>query len=222
MISVIIPTFAGWDSQDTHKNLSICLKSLEQIPKYEAILIGNIEVSGTRSILVPDDTTISKKINIGAEEAKYDILVYMRDYNFLYDRWFDGWNGKFDIDIGMNRILNKNGTRYRDWCSFDDEDIRPEIWVQREPWCETLRIAKPAIVPYSYAKTNKMYISGMFWLANKKFMIDNPFNNELKLGEAEDVEFSLRVRNIWNYKMNTFSTTGMTKQKNVILPEFII
>lgn len=221
-LSFIIPCFNGWDNQDTSSNLDIALKSLEQVPDREVILIGNMEKPNCINVKVEDNTTISKKINVGAKIASNNILVYMRDYNYLLDCWWDGWlKFGFDWDVAMNKIENTDGSRYRDYCSFDDPEMRNQPWVQTEKWCPQGGLkhdGKPAMVPYTYNKTHLMYISGMYWLAKKQFMLDNPFDNSLKLGEAEDIFWSLQCRGHWNYKVNVNSVTKLLKWKDPILP----
>ena len=48
-------------------------------------------------------------------------------------------------------------------------------------------------MPYDY-DGGHMYISGAYWVAKKHVMEAEPLNEDLKHSEAEDVEWSLRVR----------------------------
>jgi GT2 family glycosyltransferase len=47
----------------------------------------------------------------------------------------------------------------------------------------------------NYSLKKFQYISGGFFLAKKQFILDNPFNENMSVGSAEDVEWSLRIRN---------------------------
>jgi hypothetical protein len=47
-----------------------------------------------------------------------------------------------------------------------------------------------------------MYVSGGYFLTKKKVALDNPFNEDLLHNQAEDVEWSLRVRDKYNIKCN--------------------
>jgi hypothetical protein len=47
-----------------------------------------------------------------------------------------------------------------------------------------------------------MYQSGGYMLVKKQLMIDNPFNEELTWGQADDVEWSLRVRDKYKWICN--------------------
>jgi hypothetical protein len=58
-----------------------------------------------------------------------------------------------------------------------------------------------------------MYVSGSVMIARKEFMLKNPLDENLAWGEAEDVEWSLRVRKFWNYKMFPEMSISSQKQK---------
>jgi hypothetical protein len=44
-------------------------------------------------------------------------------------------------------------------------------------------------------------------------MIDNPLDERRGWGQGEDVEWSFRCRNFWNYKMNSNSSVRFLKAK---------
>jgi hypothetical protein len=56
-----------------------------------------------------------------------------------------------------------------------------------------------------------MYVSGSVMIVRKEFMLDNPLDENLGWGEGEDVEWSLRVRKFWDYKI--FPEMSITSQK---------
>ena len=119
----------------------------------------------------------------------------------------------------MNCILNKDKTRFRDWVAWDDPQF-PPAWTQNDkPWpTGKLRPGRPKCVPYEYNRTQYCYVSGMYFMAKKRFMEEVPFNPDLDWGESEDVEWSDRARERWTYKMNQNSFTGMQIQKDPIIP----
>lgn len=193
--------------------------------------VPNIDIN---RINTGNDSDFTKKKNIITQEAKYDIIVYTHDYVSFNKNWM--WGLDFfshltpksmmfssaaeDWDILMNVIHTQDGRRFRDWCAWDDYRHGHE-WTQHEPWCppEGIRYrGMPCLVPYYYRHTDRMYISGMYWIAKKHVMLDNPLREDLKWGEGEDVEWSLRVRNKYKYKMNTYSSCTLMKPKDVILP----
>lgn len=166
---------------------------------------------------------ITKKKNMITEFAQYDTIVYLHDYIEFERFWFNNWL-KFSLnnewDIGMNVLLTQDGQRFRDWCAWDDPR-HGYPWIQKEPWCPPEGVAnlgKPCLVPYDYTHTERMYISGTFWLAKKHVMVDNPLDESLFWGQAEDIEWSRRVRNRYKYVMNTQSVCRLLKPKDVILP----
>ena len=72
---------------------------------------------------------ITKKKNLITSTVKYDNVVYMHDYHVLQDDWYQ----KFlefgsDWDICMNRILQHDGKRFRDWVSWDLPD-KGHMWA---------------------------------------------------------------------------------------------
>ena len=67
-------------------------------------------------------------------------------------------------------------------------------------------------MPYDY-DGGHMYISGAYWLAKKHVMEAEPLNEDLKHSEAEDVEWSLRVRDKYKYVMNERSKVHLLRYK---------
>lgn len=158
---------------------------------------------------------ITRKKNILAEEAKYDNIVFLHDYVVLGRDWFRGFlEFGGDWDVCMTRIDNLDGTRFRDWITWDDPDFGGPGKIY-EKWCPNGLICNggPTLVDYSYKKTHLMYTSGTYFIAKKQFMLENPLDESLSWGEGEDVEWSLRVRNKWNYRMNHLSSVKLLKQK---------
>ena len=64
-----------------------------------------------------------------------------------------------------------------------------------------------------------MYISGAYWVAKKKFMLENMLNEKLKWGQSEDVEWSIRVRKITDFTINERSVVKLMKYKDRIFNE---
>ena len=103
----------------------------QNIPNFEIIVVGNSNVKAENTRVIPFDETqrpmwITKKKNIITNEAKFDNIVYLHDYVFLSKNWYDGFL-KFgnDFDVCMTKILNRDGSRYRDWTlwAFDVEPL---------------------------------------------------------------------------------------------------
>ena len=147
---------------------------------------------------------ICHKKNLAAKHAQYDKLCVMHDYVGIESGWIEGFE-KFgdDWDVAMNIILNKNGARHRDWMAWDHPAIT-----------NGSRGGGACLIPYN-KYTMYMYISGTYFCVKKDFFIDNPLDERLFWGEGEDVEWSLRVREKTQFKMNANSTVKYLKLKNV-------
>ena len=149
---------------------------------------------------------ITKKKNIITKKAKYENIVYLHDYIIFDKNWYKGFL-KFgnEYDIAMNKILNKDKKRFRDWT----------LWPENENFIDDIVSQKlNCLLPYNEDHLSKhMYISGTYWVAKKKVMEEFPLNEKLLWGEGEDVEWSKRVRQKYQFKMNKYSTVMFLKQK---------
>jgi hypothetical protein len=140
---------------------------------------------------------ITRKKNIGIQASKYENLCITHDYIGFCKGWYKGFiEFGSDWDVCMNPIRFSDNKRFRDWISF------------KEYW------GSPEFVSYNdNSKTQKMYISGTYWCAKKTFMLKNPMNEQLSWGQGEDLEWSHRCRNTWNYKLNINSPVKILKEK---------
>jgi hypothetical protein len=189
------------------------IKSLN-IKNYEIIIVGSYigEFSGNiRFIEYKDDSinfNISIKKNLISKESKYENIVFLHDYIIMDKNWYDGFL-KFgnDFDVCMTKIYNSDGTRYRDWCLWKDD---VNNFVKKNNY----------LIPYNIKSFTKfMYISGSYWVSKKNFMIENPLNEKLKWGQGEDVEWSIRIREKTEFKLNTHSSVTLILKKDRIFNE---
>jgi hypothetical protein len=174
---------------------------------YEVIVVGGENKYDNVNHIEFDEGNkggwITKKKNIITENAKYENVVYMHDYIHLRDGWYDGFVGfGNDWDVAMNVVWNANDLRFRDWVFWDHPEV---CYSNGEHGC--------VLAPYSHTDTQYMYISGAYWVAKKKFMQDNPLDENLYWGQSEDVEWSKKARKTWNYRMNIRSSVISTKYK---------
>lgn len=183
---------------------------------YEVIIVGgkNEDINGRKNIRLIEFTDlqfpfkISEKKNIITREAKYENIVYLHDYIEFTKDWHTEFK-KFgnNFDVCMNSILNTDMTRYRDWCLWMDDASE---YVQNNNY----------LIPYDLKNLSKMmYISGAYWVAKKKFMMENMLNEKLKWGQSEDVEWSIRVRKITDFIINERSIVKLMKHKDRIFNE---
>jgi hypothetical protein len=138
---------------------------------------------------------ISHKKNLAVKNARYDKVCIMHDYIGLESGWKEGFD-KFgnDWDVSLNIVLNKDGTRHRDWMVFDYPNIGPSL------------------IPYD-KHSKYAYISGAYFCVKKVFFSSNQLDEGLFWGEGEDVEWSKRIRNKTTFKMNIFSVVRYLKMK---------
>lgn len=139
---------------------------------------------------------ITRKKNIGVMSAKYDKVAVCHDYIIFEPGWKKGFD-EFgnDFEVCVNKILNKDGTRYIDWAVWD----YPEIGA--------------GLLPYNVECTRYQYISGAYFAVKKDFYLANPLNDSLRWGEGEDIEWSKRIRKKTIFKFNPLSSVRFTKEK---------
>ena len=184
-----------------------------QIPSSdcEIIVVGNVIKPCFTNINVkifPFDESekegwITRKKNIITENAKFENIVYMHDYIVLDDGWYksmceygNNW------DLLMTRVINHDGSRYRDWALCGS-------WVHN-PFIEEETMK--ALLPYEEQRLTKwMYFSGAYWLGKKKFMQEHPLDEILGWGQGEDVEWSYRVKKSTNFCLNKDSVVKVNK-----------
>lgn len=145
---------------------------------------------------------ISHKKNLAAKHANYTKLCIMHDYVGIEPGWkkgFDTFGNRWDVS--MTKVLNKDGVRHRDWMAWD----HPSLINAEYP-------ISPCLIPYD-RYTKYMYISGAYFCVTTSFFLDNPLDENLFWGAGEDVEWSLRVRELTQFKMNENSTVKYLKLK---------
>jgi len=153
----------------------------------------------------------NKKKNLITQNSIFENIVFLHDYITFSDGWYSGQilSGNY-FDIRMDIILNKDGSRFRDWCLW------PHNQINHGQSTEDI-IKSSALLPYEINNLNQFqYISGSYWISKKKVMVEFPLNEDLTWGEAEDVEWSKRVRLHYTFTMNTKSIVQFKKQKSVV------
>jgi hypothetical protein len=212
----------GIITNKSESDLITTIRSIEKqnIPNYEIIIVGGFGEFKTPKINhIPfneelKNNWITRKKNIITENANFDNIVYLHDYLYLSDDWYQGHliSGD-DFEIRMDRIINKDNTRFRDWCLWPDYSFG-----DGESTENTVR--EFALLPYHITDLNRFqYISGSYWVAKKSVMLKNPLDENLSWGESEDVEWSKRVRLNHKITMNNNSSVYLNKQKPVVFKE---
>jgi len=207
-------TFGIITNGENKKNLIKVINSIHKlnIPNYEIIIVGNIFIESNKTIIINFDENIkkswvTKKKNIITSTAKFENIVYLHDYIIFNKDWYLNFlNFGNDFEICMNQILNKDGTRFRDWTIWPHNGIKIDDIVNENKEC---------LLPYHVTNLTKlMYISGSYWVAKKYFMLNYPLNENLSWGEGEDVEWSKVVREVTNFQCNSNSKVILLKYKD--------
>jgi hypothetical protein len=219
-------TFGIITTGSNDKFLEKMIVSIEnnKIPVYEIIIVGNTKIASRNNvkILFFDETIkegwITRKKNIISQTAKYENIVLLHDYIELKNDWYAGFlkfgnNFKFCV----NRILNENGVRFRDYSLFPYKV--DYLNINYSPSDIYPYFADYCLLPYDYVntiKTNRyMYISGSYYVIKKQIANTYLLDEELVWGRGEDVEFSKRLHsNGIIIQCNPFSTVQFLKYKN--------
>ena len=202
----------------------------EKIPDYEIIVIGSFFTARehTRVYEFPEQIApmwITKKKNIIAQLATYEILVLLHDYVQLKKGWYQGML-RFQQetprwDVAMCRMEEQNGKRAMDWIGLPNDPIYGNV-----------------LHPYNYCNPKGMYVPGNFFIVKKDFLKANPLDEQRLWGMGEDIEWSKRIfggadnsewlRNILRkpmnveipdpdvsaiYRMNSYSSVVYLKEK---------
>ncbi len=182
-----------------------------ELESFEIIIVGRSEFSEPSVRCIPFDESvrtgwITRKKNLAVSYSSGEIVVILHDYMKLNQDWTRSNVEAFSNaawDVAMCRITNLDGKRFRDWTLWTLNSVGIKRWLER---------TSENLVPYTIKNlTRFMYVSGSVMIVRKEFMLDNPLDENLGWGEGEDVEWSLRVRKFWDYKI--FPEMSITSQK---------
>jgi hypothetical protein len=209
-------SFAIVTDGKSHHYLSNTVKSILdlELKSFEIIIVGLSEFPDPSVRCVPFDDSvrdgwITRKKNLAVSHSKGDIVVILHDYMKLNQDWTRSNVEAFSNstwDVAMCKITNLDGTRFRDWLLWSANSTGIRWWFN---------YTQANLVPYNIKNlTRFMYVSGSVMIVRKDFMLNNPLDENLAWGEAEDIEWSLRVRKFWNYRMFPEMSISSQKQKN--------
>ncbi len=183
------------DYQDLYRlRMMVASIDAQHIPHYEIILMGggNPWQHSIPSVghlkQIPCAHWIPVKKNWIAFESHFETIVMCHDYFEFAPHWYQeyiayGW----DWDVCSNPQRLSDGSRHAtDWITWDDPFY-----------------GRYYSLPYQdITRTKYQYISGGYFLVKRDFMRKHPFNESMKPGEPEDVEWSLRIRDEANIRCN--------------------
>ncbi len=143
---------------------------------------------------------ITRKKNLGVRLAIYDKAVVMHDYLIFQAGWHDAWQHYGDqFDLAVNCIEDQDGTRFRDWLVLDYPGVGA------------------GFLPYHAEATTYQYISGTYFVVKRDFYLANPLDDYRRWGEAEDIEWSKRIRTKTTFKFNDQAVVRCAKFKGPML-----
>jgi len=206
-------TFGIITSGGSNYTLIESLKSILalSIPSFEIIVVGGASITGPNLKVIPFDETckpnwITRKKNLITTFASFNNIVYSHDYFQFHPQWYEGFLEYGEaFSICTNQIENLDGTRWHDWVLWPDSATEIGRIVSENRQC---------LIPYNLTHLSKsMYIPGSYWVAKKDIMSSFPLDETLSWGEAEDVEWSVRVRKSVSFSFNPFSKVRVLKLK---------
>jgi hypothetical protein len=158
-----------------------------KIPNYEIVVVGGEKRENKDNIkyILFDENQkngwVTKKKNVISRNSSYDNLVLMHDYFVFDENWYKNFlefGDDWDLSSCAQHLIN--GKRhFTDWVTWDSPFFPRYTTLNYDDWSHTMY----------------MYQSGGFLVAKTKLILENPFNENLTWGQADDVEWSLRVRN---------------------------
>jgi hypothetical protein len=176
-----------------------------QVPNYEILVVGGaIEDRFTDPDVryVPFNEHakpmwVTRKKNLLDQECQYENLVVMHDYYVFQPDWYTNFL-EFGSDwevCSTTQLLIGGKRHFTDWVVWDSP-IYPRYYS----------------LPYDdWTHTKHMYQSGGYMLVKKGVLERFPMNEAKSWGNAEDVEWSLQMRDHLLWKCNGKSVVKHNK-----------
>jgi hypothetical protein len=207
-------TFGIITDGNSEDNLNKVIDSIESqnIKEYQIIIVGNSYISRDNTFIIPFNETIrpswiTRKKNLITVNSRYENIVYTHDYVVFESDWYKGFlQFGEDFNVCMNKFVNPDNSRFRDWV----------IWPHNDNFMDGIVLPnRECLIPYDITHLSKyMYISGTYWVAKKSTMMEFPLNENLSWGQGEDVLWSKQVRQKYDFSINQFSTVKSLKFKD--------
>jgi hypothetical protein len=195
----------GYQDTERLKNIIDNILSLN-IPEFEILVVGGdrnyffVDFPQVKFIDFDESQKplwITKKKNLIANLAIYENIVIMHDYHVFENDWYENFKSfGTDWDIcSCPQYLINGGRNPMDWSLWDKPGHGRAWSLEYDDW----------------SQTQYMYISGGFFIVKKHIMLEEPLDESLGWNEAEDVEWSLRVRDKYVMKCNKNSIVRHNK-----------
>jgi hypothetical protein len=188
--------------------------------------------------LIPFDESVKKawitrKKNLITQNAQFEQVVYLHDYICLESGWYEGLvNYGNQWDVMMTRLRLPDGRRYRDYSifpsfhTFSKQNIHLQSIMKPDLFSQIPGMdPEEALVPFNISSEAAeilhpwLYISGAYWMARRKVMLEFPLDERLGWGEGEDIDWSERIKKKYKISFNDKSTAILLKTKDPIFRE---
>lgn len=177
MISIIVSSY-----KDAYfEQLIVSINSTIGNVPYEVIKVDN-----------PGRYSASSAYNLGAQQAKYDILCFLHeDIIFRCENWGSAIIGHFNCNpllglmgVAGSAVKANLPTGWMQNSSFDKINI-----LQHYPWSEPKLISTFRDVSIDFVRS----IDGVFMAVQKRIWEQYKFDEEIKGYHLYDLDFSLRI-----------------------------
>lgn len=159
---------------------------------------------------------ITRKKNLIAQNAKGHNIAILHDYLALEEGWAKGvYAYGDDWSTCMHRVLNADGTRYRDWCViYNDAWMEPPIDDEKPEF-------EPGRMMFYGTRGHErwQYYSGSYFCAKRSVLLRVPLDEERVMGQGEDVQWCRLLYKEYGpdvFSMNTFSAVKLLKYKDPV------
>jgi hypothetical protein len=195
----------GYQDTERLKNIIENIVSLD-IPEFEILIVGGnrndffVDLPQVKFIDFDESQKplwITKKKNIIANLAMYENMVIMHDYHVFDKDWyvnFKSFGTDWDI-CSCPQYLITGARNPMDWSLWDKPGHGRAWSLDYDDW----------------SQTQYMYVSGGFFIVKKHVMLEEPLDESFGWNEAEDVEWSLRIRDKYVMKCNKNSIVRHNK-----------
>ena len=234
-------TFGIITENPEHENCQLVVESIrrQQIKEYQIVIVGGTKRRAVDKMeLIPFDESVKKawitrKKNLITQNAQFEQVVYLHDYICLESGWYEGLvNYGNQWDVMMTRLRLPDGRRYRDYSifpsfhTFSKQNIHLQSIMKPDLFSQIPGMdPEEALVPFNISSEAAeilhpwLYISGAYWMARRKVMLEFPLDERLGWGEGEDIDWSERIKKKYKISFNDKSTAILLKTKDPIFRE---
>jgi hypothetical protein len=211
--------------------LDACVESIkaQNVPEYEIILIFNKgeiphnDPDWSHVKYIECDGWLPQKKNLFALYAKHENLCIVHDYYRFDDDWYDGVkeynasiNGHWDV-LSTFVLREEDGERGPDWVinpfymkKFLDDPENFDVFdeLQRMYPTENHPMYVVGLNPHEKRLTSLQYVSGGYIMCKRELLRTVKFDETLKVGQPEDIEWFERVKKSgegYRLRFNPFS-----------------